>query len=44
MPVHGHSQADEKQVEFRFDEALGFNIPFKPVVMGSNPNPNPNQV
>ena len=32
MPVHGHSQADEKQVEFRFDEDLCFNIPFKPVV------------
>ena len=51
MPVHGHSQADEKQVEFRFDEDLCFNIPFKPVVMGdltltltltrSNPSPNP---
>ena len=32
MPVHGHSQADEKQVEFRFDEDLCFNIPFKPTV------------
>ena len=30
--VHVHLQADEKQVEFRFDEDLCFNIPFKPVV------------
>ena len=50
MPVHGHSQADEKQVEFRFDEDLCFNIPFKPVVMGdltltlTLTRSNPNQV
>ena len=33
MPCHAmHMQADAQQVEFRFDEDLCFNIPFKPVV------------
>ena len=32
VPCICHLQADDKQVEFQFDEDLCFNIPFKPTV------------